>query len=235
MKSGSEQSKKDDNITYAISHTLSRGLARGEGRHQGKNHRFDLEREAFTLLWDLRNEEDYLAYMGNDGLHKLADLIGDFPNSSELLQAFDPLLTPDIYLFSRMSAFSDEEDQKIARIPELDHDVRRGILTDIVACHGELVRAEAIPEIEYQKDINGIVKRAGITSKEAEDASIARFNYYLYSVGYLLPHVRDEKNQEYLLKNYAVEIKEPAKVLKERYKLKVSEENGKGNSKSREC
>ncbi len=222
--------KENKNLLYVINDTWKHLIGSAEGRDWDTNinERARIQDAAASVLWRLRGHPHYFAYPDSPE-HKLADHLGNLPTDSKVINIFErrgrETTIDDFYIRSRLAqdeSYGKEKGTAI-KIPEMEELVRRGILTDVVSAAGKKILLEAMQKPHYQKGNRILAERAGIPVDEFKGYSIARLNYGLYTIGYLLPWMKPGSESAKFIEQKIIKgkIDDPADYLKQNFGLDI--------------
>ena len=223
---------ENENLLYVISHTWKHYIASAEGANfdTGKNERAEIQEAAASVLWTLRDHPHYLSYP-NATEQKLSDLLGAMPNEPKIIGALErgrgEGKIDDLYGYSRLAQSEEYNDKKgtTVKIPEMDDMVRRGLLTDIVSVTGKKILSEAMRAPHYERLNEIMAERAGVSVEDLRQYSIARLNYGLYTIGFLLPHMKDGTDSANFIEkkqNLVTKIDDPIDYVKKNFGLEIN-------------
>lgn len=222
---------ENPNLLYIFSHSWKHTLSSSEGYDwdNGGNKREKIQKQAASSLWYLRGYPNYLGYPDSRNYH-LRELIGDFPTDPKVIkQIVLPGLQgtqDDFYAFSRMALDEDHGGQisTVVKIPKTNDFVKKSILTDVVSAAGAKILTSAMTEPHYVKINEELSKRAGISSEEYKKFKIAKLNFDLFTIGYLMSYMKEgSEDAKYIDQNILeFEDNKPIKHLKENLDLTLN-------------
>jgi len=222
---------ENKNLLYTISHTWKHCISSAEGADfdTGKNERAEIQRAAASVLWTLREHPHYLSYP-NATEQKLSDLLGAIPTDPKVIGVIDrgggEGSVDDLYSYSRLAQSEDYGGEKgtAVRIPEMDDLVRQGMLTDVVSAAGRKVLHEAMEAPHYKRLNETLATRVGISVEELQQYSVARLNYGLYTIGYLLPHMKVGSDSANFIEKQGLvaKIDDPTDYLRKNFGLEIT-------------
>jgi hypothetical protein len=73
------------------------------------------------------------------------------------------------------------------KVPRPNDLVKQGILSDIVEASGHRIEEKGMAKEYFET----IAARSNVPAEEYKKFLIHKFNYNLYSIGYVLPHIED--------------------------------------------
>jgi len=216
-------------LLYAITHTWKHCIWEVDIDTGKQNEPSKIQSQAASVLWTLREQPHYLAYP-NVTEQKLANLLGDMPTDPKVIGVLErgrgEGSVDDLYSYSRLAQSEDYGGKMgtAVRIPEMDDLVRQGVLTDVVSAAGRKILNDAMVAPHYKQLNEILATRAGISIEELQQHSVARLNYRLYTIGYLLPHMKaDSESANFIEKQgLMAKIDDPMDYLKKNFGLEIT-------------
>jgi hypothetical protein len=224
----SERRKGNLNLVYTITHTFKHTIWGTEGYNwdTDKNKRRDIQVEAMSVLWTLKDDPRYLAYPDSPD-YRLGDLLGDFPPSGQAVQelARSGENQEALYGYAKLSqesAYGGASGEPIA-IPNHDTVVKKGLLTDVVSASGKRILLEAMQEPYYQSVLSARAERAGVSTEDFQKYVLAWLDYNLYTIGYLFPKIEEGTKAEEILQEQklAIATNLPFEKIEELYGINI--------------
>ena len=226
---GYEKEWGNMHLAYMVSHCFKQEIWGAEGldRKSSKNERRDIQQSALSILWSLREHPHYLAYP-NSGKRTVAELLGHLPIDEGMIELFAPTSGSSVevfFIYARMAQYREYDGIRgeTINVPESNDEINEGILTDVVRASAERIKREAMNRPHYHKQLMAYAEKTGLSLEEVIKGVIALLNYYLYSIGYVLPWIRKGTKAEKAVEKVRImlPVLDPQEELRKKFGMEI--------------